>query len=210
VTLVFSQSRRNLLVVFLTLLVIFETVAYVTTTPRPREQFFQLYVLGANRLLSDYYPNDDPNIGVADLVRWYVGATDFMGSVQLIAIRVKLGNQTIRPPDDLQAQPSPAPLITEFWRFIQDNETWEIPFFWQIVNTDTMGGSTRILEMQINNETYQVPGLSALDGYNFTVILELWTWEPQSETLQFGWLSGSERRVAWVQVWFNMTNPVLQ
>jgi len=210
VTLMFSQSRRNLLVVFLTLLVIFEMVAYVTTTPRPREQFFQLYVLGANRLLSDYYPNNDPNIGVGDLVRWHLGVTDSMGSVQLVVIRIKLANQTIRPPDDLQAQPSPAPLITEFRRFIQDNETWEMPFFWQIVNADMPEGSTRILEMQINNETYQVPVVTAVDGHNFRVILELWTWETQSETLQFGWSSGNERRVAWVQVWFNMTNPVRQ
>ena len=206
----FSQNRRNLLVVFLTLLIIFETVAYVATTPRPREQFFQLYVLGANRLLSDYYPNDDPNIRVGDLLRWYVGATDFMGSVQLVVIRIKLGNQTIRPPDDIQAQPSPAPLITEFSRFIRDNETWEMPFFWQVVNADARGGSSSILEMRINNETYQIPGLTAVDGHNFRLILELWTWETQSQTLQFGWQSGSERRVAWVQVWFNMPSPLHQ
>jgi hypothetical protein len=193
-------------VVFLIFLVIFEMVTYVTTTPRPHEQFFQLYILGANRLLSDYYPNDNPNIRTGDLVRWHVGVTDFMGSVQLVVIRIKLGNQTIRPPDDLQALPSPAPLIAEFGRFIQDNETWEIPFFWQIMNADALGGSTRILEMQINTETYQVPGLTATDGNNFRVILELWTWEPQSETLQFGWSSGNEQRVAWVQVWFNMTS----
>jgi len=185
-------------------------VAYVATTPRPKEQFFQLYVLGANRLLSDYYPNDDPNIGVGDLVRWHVGVTDSMGSVQLVVIRVKLGNQTTMPPDDLEAQPSPAPLITEFRRFVQDNETWEMPFFWQIVNADMLGRSTRILEMQINNETCQVPDVAAVDGHNFRLILELWTWETQSGAMQFGWLSGGERRVAWVQVWFNMTNPVRQ
>jgi hypothetical protein len=85
-----------------------------------------------------------------------------------------------------------------------------MPFFWQIVNADMLGGSTRILEMQISNETYQVPGVTTVDGHNFRVILELWTWEPQSETLQFGWSSGNERRVAWVQVWFNMTSPVRQ
>jgi len=196
------------LVVFIVFLVIFEMITYATTTPRSREQFFQLYILGANGLLSDYYPNDNPNIGAGDLVRWHVGVTDFMGSVQLVVIRIKLGNQTIRPPDDLQALPSQAPLIAEFGRFVQDNETWEMPFFWEIVNADMVRGSTRILEMQINNETYQVPNLTAVDGHNFRVILELWTWEPSSETLQFGWSSGNEQRVAWVQVWFNMTISV--
>ena len=209
-SLMFSQNRRNLLVVFLTLLIIFEMFAYVATTPRPREQFFQLYVLGANRLLSDYYPNDDPNIRVGHLVRWHVGATDFMGSVQLVVIRIKLGNQTIRPPDDIQAQPSPAPLITEFSRFMQDNQTWEFPFFWQVTNASTIEGSTRILEMQINNATYQVPGVTVVGGYNFRLIIELWTWDVQSATLRFGWSVGSERRLAWLQMWFNMTSPAGQ
>lgn len=206
-SLMFSQNSRNLLVVFLTLLIIFEMFAYVATTPRPREQFFQLYVLGGNQLLSDYYPNDDPNIRVGDLVRWHVGTTDFMGSVQLVVIRIKLGNQTIRPPDDIQAQPSPAPLITEFSRFIQDNETWEFPFFWQVTNASMMEGSTRILELQINNATYQVPGVIAVGGHNLRLVIELWTWDVQSQTLQFGWSVGSERRSAWLQMWFNMTGP---
>jgi hypothetical protein len=195
-------------VVFFISLIVFEMIAYVAVTPRPREQFFQLYVLGANRLLSDYYPNGDPNIRRGELVRWYVGVTDFMGTVQLVALRVKLGNQTINPPNDIGAQPSPASLVAEFWRFIQDNETWEMPFFWQIVNAETVAGSTRLLEMQIGNETYKVPDLTAVDGNNFRVILELWTWEPSSGTLQFGWLSDNERRVAWAQVWFNMTSSV--
>jgi len=207
---VFTENRRRLLVVFLTSLIVFETIAYVAVTPRPGEQFFQLYVLGANRLLSDYYPDGDPDIRVGELVKWYVGVTDFMGTVQLVGLRLKLGNQTISPPNDLEATPSPAPLVAEFWRFIQNNETWEMPFFWQIVNGDAVGGSTRVLALQINNETYPVLGPTAVNGYNFRLIIELWTWEAQSTTLQFGWSASGERRVAWAQVWFNMTNPLPQ
>jgi len=203
------QNRRTLLAVFITLLIVFEMLAYVATTPRPKERFFQLYVLGANHMAADYYPNNDTNIPLGDSVRWYVGVTDFMGNVQLVAIRVKLGNQTIRPPDDLQALESPAPFVTEFKRFIQDNETWEIPFVWTIGNAAAVDGSTRILEFQINNEPYQLQDSSARNGYNFRLIFELWTWETDSGTFQFGWLAGGERRVAWLQVWFNMTSPRL-
>jgi hypothetical protein len=207
---VFAENRRRLLVVFLTSLIVFEMIVYVAVTPRPGEQFFQLYVLGANRLLSDYYPDGDPDIRVGELVRWYVGVTDLMGTVQLVALRLKLGNQTISPPSDFEASPSPAPVVAEFWRFIQNNETWEFPLFWQIVNGDAPGGSTRILMLQINNETYSILGPTAVNGYNFRLIIELWTWEVQSTTLQFGWSAGGERRVAWVQVWFNMTSPAPQ
>jgi hypothetical protein len=202
------QNRRTLLAVFITLLIVFEMIAYVTTTPRPQERFFQLYVLGANHMAADYYPNNDTNIRLGESVHWYIGATDFMGNVQLIVVRIKLGNKTIAPPNDLQATPSPAPLVTEFTRFIQNNETWEFPFVWQIVDTLSVGNSTRILQVGISNETYQLQDSSATNGDNFRFIIELWTWNTESHILQFGWQAGGEHRVAWLQVWFNATTSL--
>jgi hypothetical protein len=202
-----SQNRRTLIAVFIMLLIVFEMFAYVATTPRPRERFFQIYVLGANRKVADYYPNNDTNIRPAELVQWFVGVTDFMGNVQLVVIRVKLGNQTIPPPDDVNASPSPAPLVTEFSRFIQNNETWEFPFVWQIVNAVAVDGSARIIELRINDETFQLQS-SARGGYNFRLIIELWTWDTESGALQFGWRTANEHRVAWLQVWFNATTSL--
>jgi uncharacterized membrane protein len=201
------ENRRNLLIVFITLLIIFESIAYVATTPRPREQFFQLYILGSNHLAADYYPNGNPDITLGEPVSWYIGTTNLMGDMQLVAIRVKLGNQTISSPDDLQALASPAPTVTEFKRFIQDNETWETPFVWRVSNASTTQSSTRIIELQINNETYELSDSSALNGRNFRLIFELWSWDTKSAALQFGWQTGNERRVAWLQLWFNMTSP---
>jgi len=202
-----SQSRRTLIVVLITLLISCETVAYVATTPRPREQFFQLYVLGANHITADYYPNNDTDIRLGEPVTWYLGVNDNMGTVQLVSIRVKIGNQTIKPPDDQQALESPAPVVTEFMRFIQDNETWEAPFVWSIRDAIPVGGSTRILTLKINNETYQLQDCSASKGQNFRLIFELWTWQTDANAFEFGWTANSERRVAWLQVWFNMASP---
>lgn len=198
-----SQKRRNLLVVFITLLIVFETIVYVTTTPPAVEQFFQLYALGANRIAANYYPNGDPNIHPGESVRWYVGVENFMGSVQLVAIRVKLGNQSLSPPDDLKGIPSSAPIVAEFKQYIQDNTTWEIPFIWQISNISSIGSLTRILQLQINNETYQLPDVSAFNGNNFRLIFELWTWSETATSFQFGWFAGTELRVAWLQIWFD-------
>jgi len=203
-----SQNRRTLIAVLITLLVVCEVIAYVATTPRPQEKFFQLYVLGAKRMAADYYPNNDTDIRLGESVHWYVGVTDNMGNVQLVVIRVKLGNQTIPSPNDTQATPSPAPLVTEFSRFIQNNETWEFPFVWQIVNAVPVDGSTRILELAINDETFELQGPSARDGYNFRLIIELWTWDVESAAVQFGWQADGERRVAWLQLWFNATTSL--
>jgi hypothetical protein len=199
------EKRRTLVVVFIAFLIVFEMVAYVATTPWPSEQFYRLYVLGANHLVADYYPNDDPNVRVGESVSWYIGVTNLMGSVQLVEIRVKLGNQTMQPPDEQNALPSQAPLVTYFHRFIQDNETWELPFVWQISNMTSSGGVTRILGLQLNNQTIQMLDSSAQNGYNFRLIIELWTWNVDSSSFEFGWYAGTEHQIAWLQVWFNAT-----
>ena len=200
-----TQERRTIVVVFVTFLIVFEIVAYIATTPRPGEEFYQLYVLGANHLAADYYPNGDPNIRLGASVSWYLGVTNNMGSVQLVEIRIKLGNETIQPPDDQTGLPSTAPLIADFHRFLLDNETWEFPFIWQILNATSSGGVTRILGLQVNNQSIPVMNSSAQNGYNFRIIIELWAWNVDFSSFQFGWYSGADHRIAWLQVWFNAT-----
>jgi hypothetical protein len=201
-----SANKRTLLAVFITLLIVFEMAAYVATTPRPQEQFFQLYVLGSNRMAADYYPNDDPNILADEPITWYLGVTNFMGNVQFVAVRVRLGNQTINPPNDTQGLPSTAPLVTEFTRFVQKNETWEFPFTWTITKLTVTNATTRISELRIGNETYLLPSSMARNGFNFRIIIELWTLQSDTGALQFGWNTGGQHRVAWLQVWFNATS----
>ncbi len=170
-----SQNKRTLIMVFIILIVVFEMIAYVATTPRPAEQFFQLYVLGSNGMTADYYPNNNTDISPYETVSWYLGTTNFMGNVQLVDVRVKLGNQTIDPPDDQQALPSPAPFVAEFQRFTQDNETWQFPFVWSVTNVGLANNTMHILALEINGETFQVVDCSAHSGYNFRLIFELWT-----------------------------------
>jgi hypothetical protein len=126
--------------------------------------------------------------------------------VQLAAIRVKLGNTTISVPNDTQASPSPAPFVMEFDRFLQNNETWEFPFVWRILNTTTTDGSVHILSLQINNQTVLLSEPWSRNGHNFRFIFELWVWDTDAANFQFGWFTANERRVAWLQIWFNATS----
>jgi len=202
-----TQNKRTLITVFIVLIVIAETGAFLALTPHPQERFFQLYVLGSNRLAADYYPQNNPDLHVASPVSWYVGVTNFMGNVQLVEIRLKLGNETTTPPNDTTDTPSSAPELVAFDRALMNNETWEFPFLWTITNATTTAGTIHIIRMQINNETYQIPNWSANNGYNFRLILELWVWQTNTNTLTFGWNNNGEYHTAWLQVWFNMTTP---
>ena len=197
-------TRRTLVVLFITLLIVFELTAYAITTPRPREEFFQFYILGANHMTSNYYPRNDDNIYISDRIALYIGVCDEMGTVQLVSIRVKIGNQTIGAPDDLRA--SRAPLVTEFTRFLQQNETWETPFVWTIANGTMRNGSINISMLRINNMTYQISDWSSKNGANFRLIFELWTWRTDTNAFEYGWSANGQHRVAWLQFWFNMTS----
>jgi hypothetical protein len=160
-------------------------------------------------MAADYYPNNNTDISIGEPVTWYLGVTDNMGSVQLVSVRVKIGNQTIKPPNDQNGTESPAPLVAEYMRVLQDNDTWETPFVWTITDAVSTGASTRLLTLQFNNETYVLQDSTASGGINFRLIFELWTLEVDSNTFQFGWIASGEHRVAWLQVWFNMTSPRL-
>ena len=199
-----SQNQRKLIVAFIILIILCETIAYVTTIPRPREQFFQLYVLGADHMTSHYYPNNNMNIYVGEPVAWYLGVANSMGTVQLVSIRVKISNETIKLPDDQQE--SPGSVVTDFARFLLNNETYEIPFVWSISNATQSSGTTRILTLQINNQAYEVSGWSARNGYNFRLIFELWTWQTDINAFEYGWNTIDMHHAAWVQLWFNMTS----
>lgn len=180
-------------------------IAYVSVTPRPKEQFFQIYVLGENKMAEKYYPNNNPNIPVGTRVTWHLGATNFMGSTQYVVLKVKLSNSTIEPPNDQEKLPSPAPEITEFHRVLINNETWQFPFIWRIEDTKIRGDNYHLTRLNINNRKIETQQVSAKRGHNYRIIVEIWTLDPMDQRMIFGWRTGNERRVAWLQVWFNAT-----
>ncbi len=206
------RTLRRLLAVFLTFLILFETAAFIAMTPRPQDQFFEFYALGANRSADDYYPNNSTFIQTDEPVTWYLGVTNRMGSMQFIDIRVKLANQTLTAPNDTTLVPSSAPVVAEFKQFIQNNQTWEIPFIWQVLNfTTTTQGYSRILQLQIGNVTYSMlnaPTCSSLSSCSFRFIFELWIWNLGSSEFQFASWNGNNQQIVWLQLWFKITPGV--
>jgi len=202
-----SEDLARAATVFICVTVVLSTLTYVALTPRPREEFFQIYVLGETRMAERYYPGNNPNIPAGQAVKWHVGLTNFMGSIQYVAIRAKLGNSTIKAPSDVDHTPSPAPMLMDFRRVLMNNETWEFPFVWMIKEVRGNGDVVRIAVLDLNGVEIRNGEVSALKGRNFRIIFELWTLDPESGNEVFGWRAGAERRVAWLQVWFNATSP---
>jgi len=182
------------------------SVTWLYLNPRPVEKFFALGLLGENMMAEHYYPGDDPRVKPGDLVKWHVTLYNHMGSVQYVAVRAKLLNQTTPPPDDLNHTASSVPFFKEIGHVLVDNETWVFPFYWSIDNVSWSGDPARIAALKVNNVTItQGLNTTALGGYNFRIVLELWSCGNETTGFQFGWRSGEEIRSAWVQIWFNLT-----
>jgi len=199
-----SEDKKRAIIIFASAFMIFAMLAYVTVTPLPKEKFFQLYALGETRKAERYYPNNDSNIGPDTPVKWYLGTTNFIGSIQIAIIRVKLGNQTLASPNETQAKPAPLPILIEFRKVLLNNETWEFPFVWKITNITDVDNLT-YLTLNIKGVEKHIEEVGAKDGYNYRLIFELWTLDVESNDIIFGWKASNERRAAWLQFWFNAT-----
>jgi uncharacterized membrane protein len=180
-------------------------VAYVILNPPPSEQFFAMYILGSTGLAEHYYPNDNPNLQVGRVVNWTLGVYNHMGGLEYVVVRVKLLNSTLTSPDELTGTPSGVQEIFEFNRILVDNETWAIPFIWEIANFTQESQSLQITEMSINQTL--VSGLlgSAISGFNFRLVFELWFYDSDTSSLAFSWNSGGSNHAVWTQIWFNAT-----
>lgn len=202
------KAIRQLLPIFFSLLILLEVFAYTTTITPPGQKYFQLYALGSTGSANNYFPNNSPSIRLGQAVIWQLAVVNDMGLVQFVAVLVKLGNQSTVAPNDTLGLPSAAPFVAEFKQVMQNNATWNINFEWRVTNfTTTPDGYLRSVDFSIDNITYLVesPPSCSLRSCNLRLIFELWTWNTDSADFQIGWWNGSQHRIAWLQLWFNLT-----
>jgi hypothetical protein len=203
-----KRSKRKLTyaVIFIIVLV---TGVYVTTTPRPSDDFFQFFILGNNGLAADYFPNNSTgviSVGVQD--NWTLNVINKFPTVQLVELEVKLGNLSTPAPNSTLFRPADLPVITTFLAVLKPNATWQVPFYWNISGSTQTSGY-RHISLTVNNESYSTV-TTALNGDNFRFFFELWSAStPNANNLHFGWLGREgdtpQPEAAWLQVYFNVT-----
>ena len=207
-----KRTARGLMPIFVTLLILFEFAAYLSTIAPPQGQFFQFYATGSNETAYNYYPDNSSFLQEGENVEWNLGIINNFSSLQYVSVRVKLGNQTINSPNDSLEAPSPSPLIAEFDRFLPEGGIWQIPFVWQITNyTIAADGLVTVRTITINNETYPIQGAPTCQSINscrLRMIFELWAWNINTAEFEFGWMADGQRRDAWLQLWFNIVPGV--
>jgi len=176
-------------------------VAYL---PRGQEKFLALAVLGEEGMAEKYYPGDDANIGLGEAVNWMLYLYNHMGEAQYVAVRVKLLNSTILPPNSTACVPSPAPVVYEIRDVLSNNETRLHVFRWFIEEIGRSGDFVGVTLLSVNGDLVEADVYSK-DGYNFRFVFELWVFDEKLDDFRFGWSCSDESRCVWNQIWFNST-----
>lgn len=203
-----SKDRRYLIAFVIAVTLITSGSALYTLNPPPSEQFFALWVLGSHAKTEDYYPDNNPNLKVAEEVNWTIGVYNHMGSLEYVVVRVKLLNSTQPSPNQLVGSPSPASPLFEFTRVLLDNETLTIPFEWKITNVTLERQSVLITGLSLNQLQLGGELVKALSGRNYRFVFELWVLDARANDLSFSWSGMGGRHSAWVQIWFNVTRTI--
>jgi len=173
--------------------------------PSRDEPFLALAILGKDGMAESYYPDDDPNIELGEMVHWTIYLSNHMGEVQYVAVKVKLLNSTNPSPISNSCTPSPAPMIYEVRRVLMKNETGLFLFSWSILDAAQNGDFLEIRALSVNGETIETNAL-AIYGSDYRVVLELWVFNKNLNEFEFGWDYDDEKRCAWNQIWFNVIN----
>lgn len=174
--------------------------------PRYEERFFELGLLGRNKMAEDYYPNGNSTLEVGSEVRWFVYIHNHMRSVQDVLVRVKLLNSTMPIPDDRGHIPSMEPYFFELLVSLDIDETKEIPFPWSIDKAHNTNDTVTVNRLLIYEETVDVD-VSTTSDIRFRMVFELWVLDESSGQYLFGWDSGKEFRSASLYMWFGLASP---
>ena len=199
-----SRDVQLLLTFAIIVTIITSSLAYVYLYPPPQEEFLTSWILDSQGLAQHYYPRDNPNIRLGEEVNWTLGVYNHMGSLEYVAIRVKLLNSTLPSPNDTLGEPSPAPVILEFAQVLLNNQTWSIPFDWEISNFTIRGGNTIITGLLVNQNLLQGQFASANLGQGFRFVFEVWFYDIRTNNLAFSFSTNGRPIDSWTQVWFNV------
>ena len=198
-----SWRRYKLLLVLGGLLVVTIASVYVISLywPRYEDYFFELGLLGKDRLAEDYFPNENSTVNIGTPVSWHLYVHNHMGQEQEIIVRVKLLNSTMEAPEDRGHEPSPQPYFLEIPISLSIDETEVVPFSWTINSATSLTVNVDIFSSPLADEVVEV-NLESVDD-RFRIVFELWVYDDASDEYVFGWYSKGEFYSASIYVWFN-------
>lgn len=201
---ILNREFATLLLVFL---VLASLVAWVVANPPVNEDFASISVLGSRMTAAFYFPNNDTTVVTNEPIQWYVQVYNHERDLQLFSVYVILANLTTTSPNATSHTPSGGTMLAQYYRAMQNGETWTIPLSWSITNRTITPGivtnTTTINRVTVNNQVVNSADVSAIGGANFRIVIELWSYSAQSRSYTFSYIANGLLDSVFDQIWFN-------
>ena len=153
--------------------------------PPVSEPFSELFILGPGRMAENYPHNIVPGQNYS----FYVGVSNHLGYSALYMVYLKMGNQTDLLPNATSVTPSPLKPLTQYEFSLFDNQTWEMPLTFSMINVSTTLNQTTINKLAINDVTLNISKSAVLDPksgtFSYKLICELWLYNGTINAFQY-------------------------
>lgn len=165
--------------------------------------FFELAILDDNNEAIRYFPDDDQNLDVNQIINWNIFLNNKMKKTEFITLKIKLLNSTNKEPQSEKCIHSLAPTIYEITDALQSKQQKTYPIAWFIKSIKENDTFKEIEIININDNDITINVYDESEG-KFRIIVELWVFDTTSKELIFGWKNNDGRRCAWTQIWFEI------
>jgi uncharacterized membrane protein len=201
-----GMKMRHDYVVFITIFVafslVFSSIAFYMTSARLDQPYMEFGIYSPSGL-NRYIPNN-LTLTTGQNNNWTLHINNHMARVELVMITVRIGNLTTQSPNSTVPAVT-LPTIDRYQRFVNDGSSVSVKFSWTVTSLNQTGGLV-YPSLQINGQL-PVPSspIGAVQGRNFKLIFELWTFDTASSSFQYGYAGQFSRVGTWLQVWFNVS-----
>jgi hypothetical protein len=181
----------------LMLIVAAPTLSMIIAFPDGSEPFSELWLLGPTHM-AEGFPF---NVEVNETYSVFVGVGNSMGVSSYYLVYVKFRNQIQPLPDIQNSKPSPLMPLYEFRAFVVDDQTWEAPLTFTVLEVSHIDDFLTINRLSINGEIFEVNSPTIWDpehkGFYYQLFCELWLHNTVSQSFQY--------HGRFVGIWLNVT-----
>ena len=168
-----------------------------------KESFIAMAILSGNRTTEGYYPNDNPNIPLGELVNWHIYLDNHVSMSRYLSVKVRIGDAQTMSPNTTAGTPSPALEMYEFRTMMSAEETRITPFQWSINEATNESNQLRITEISIDGHVFNT-NIILSNQNNLRMIFELWIYDEESNSFIFNNKLNERNKSVWNQIWFNL------
>jgi hypothetical protein len=191
------------LMVFVSLSLIFSSVAYYATS-KPSAQPFMAFGISSNHGLQQYIPGRNFTITPLQTVNWTITVANDMNTAQYVLVVVRLGNSTTQSPNST-IPTATVPEISTTQTFLGIGDTAQLNFSWTVQSTNQTGNLV-FPNIYIDGQPPAgQPQVGATSGRSFRLIFELWTYDTTTGSFEYGYPGMNGTVGEWLQVWFNIS-----